>query len=230
MRAAQDKFNEARYHFWRAKDKLDQINGEKDYPKLFDLIAEFRYEINSYVNSHRATTFALQAEMKSKYGDKFLKWYERQLIKITSDEFSKILKELRNINQKEGNKFPTFEFKGESESSVITFEIDFTNPDGKFITKTSHHLKKPLTIEISPVKSGEDPNFISDEDRRRLFVSSIKFYAEESNKILLILLYQIKLAVINHSFGRYPAVVVGVFCAFVAKVDLHYRAFLHIRR
>lgn len=105
MRVTQDKFNETRYNYHKVKDKFEEIKSEKDLGKLIELILFIRYEINSFVNSFRATTFALQSEHRRSHGEKFEDWYKKSIDKINSDPFSKAVKELRNINQKQGNIF-----------------------------------------------------------------------------------------------------------------------------
>src|SRR5688500_1970087 len=122
MRTSQDKLNETRHFYHEVIRIIDLISEEKEFENLLKLISQFRFQLNAFVNAYRATTFTLQAELKSKYGDKFTTWYEVQLKKISSFDFTKVLKELRNINQKRGNKYPTFIFEGESEKSIIHFE------------------------------------------------------------------------------------------------------------
>lgn len=139
MRASQDKFNETKYYFWKVDSKLNEILNTEDIRKIPEIISEFRFELNAYINSHRATTFTLQSELRSKYKDKFEEWYSTQLKNLTSYEFSSILKELRNINQKEGNKYPTFEFKGETNKMILLYEIDLTNPN--YITNQQFIVK-----------------------------------------------------------------------------------------
>jgi hypothetical protein len=183
MQITQDKFQETTYHFSRLKAKLDEIINEKDFNKLVYSVIEFRYELNACVNSYRATTFALQSEHRKKFGEKFEKWYQVAKDKITSDQFSKIIQELRNINQKEGNIYPTFQFEGESDEAIIFFEIDYTSKDTSFIIRKGLTAKVGLSVELSDILPGEPLNKFTIDDENRMNAAAAKFFGEQQNKI-----------------------------------------------
>ena len=151
---------------------------EEDFLRRLDYTKEFRFELNSFVNSHRATTFALQSEYKSKLGAKFTSWYGKNLVKITNDEFSKILKELRNINQKEGNIYPTFEYKAEVEGGIFYFEVDFTNSQNP-IQRERFETKERIAVRISDLLPGEIPGILKKEDEIKIWDSFTNIYMEQ---------------------------------------------------
>ncbi len=93
----------------------------------------------------RATTLVLQKEYKSKHGKKFEDWYSVKVKDINANTFFSTLKELRNINQKEGNIYPTFIFKTETTKGNILFEVDYIGQNDKVI--------KNLTLENVPDES-----------------------------------------------------------------------------
>lgn len=181
MRVTQDKFNEVKYNFAKLKAKFKEIEEEVEFINLLELINEFRFDLNSFVNSYRSTTFTLQAEHKSKHGDIFIKWYETARKKITDDEFSKIITELRNINQKEGNIYPTFQFKGETDKAIVYFELDLANKDSNFITTKQIEWKNNISFELE--STSNNPNEISHEDKMKLLKISMELYTSTMNEI-----------------------------------------------
>lgn len=98
-----DKWLEANYHLKRMKEKwFENQNEGVDKSKES---REFKYEFNSFVNSSRSLTFVMQKCFKNK-AEGFETWYENIQEELKRNEFAKLLVDLRNINQKEGNKYP----------------------------------------------------------------------------------------------------------------------------
>lgn len=97
----QDKWLEINYHFGLIKLKWKDIIESNDKSKKSK---EFKYEFNSLVNSFRSITFVLQ-KCFNKHKD-FKEWYAPVQAELKENEFAKIIHELRNINQKEGNRYP----------------------------------------------------------------------------------------------------------------------------
>jgi hypothetical protein len=133
MRLTRDKLNEAIYYFNIFETKLNGINQLSLLKDIFMAVEHLRFDINSFTNSMRATTLVLQKEYKSKHGKDFETWYADKLKEINANSFFNTLKELRNINQKEGNIYPTFIFKTETSKGNVLFEVDYVGEKGKII-------------------------------------------------------------------------------------------------
>lgn len=99
----QDKWLECVYHLDRMKDKWFEI--QTDGAKKNIISREFKYEFNSFVNSCRSVTFVMQKCFKNKV-DGFDEWYKGVQDKLKQNDFAKVLVDIRNVNQKEGNRFP----------------------------------------------------------------------------------------------------------------------------
>lgn len=155
-----DKFRESKYYLNRVIASLMEIEYSNYSIKTVQDILYLRYDLNSYINASRATTFVLQKEYRSAYGNEFDTLYSEIIQTLIEHNFSNSLKELRNMNQKEGNKYPTFEFVSELENSNFYFELDFTATSGNIFPKQRLESKgvkytKPLfttTAEISEDK------------------------------------------------------------------------------
>lgn len=182
-----DKIRETRYHYDNLRILYKQIECENDIFKLVRFIRAFRYEINSFVNSHRATTLTLQKECRNKYGEKFNEWYATALEELINDEFSIIIKELRNINQKEGNIFPTFIFEAEKNGKKIYWEGDLHNSKWKSfnIANISGYDKKVSDKNIIKEDIIGSPEFMTANKFTELDVSIfLEGLANFTNKIL----------------------------------------------
>ena len=132
-----DKLKETHYHFDRVVRTLNEIEKSTDILEIVSKIQLVRYDLNSFVNSSRSVSLVLQKEFRTNFGETFEKWYQKEKEDLSKLPFAKILIELRNINQKEGNIYPTFEFIAELENSFFTFELDFTKPIDKiFVNQT----------------------------------------------------------------------------------------------
>lgn len=98
-----DKWLESAYHLRRMKNKW--FENQADNANKSKISKEFKYEFNSFVNSSRSITFILQKCFKNKHAD-FDSWYNAVREELNQNEFAMTLLEIRNANQKEGNKFP----------------------------------------------------------------------------------------------------------------------------
>lgn len=98
-----DKWIESKYHLKRMKEKWFEIQSENADKSKFS--RDFKFEFNSFVNSCRSITFVLQKCFKNK-AEGFENWYEKIQEELKQNDFAKMIVELRNINQKEGNKYP----------------------------------------------------------------------------------------------------------------------------
>jgi hypothetical protein len=99
----QDKWLECVYHLDRMNEKWLKIQSEKAEKNIVS--REFKYEFNSFVNSCRSVTFVMQKCFKNKAVG-FEDWYQGVQDELKKNNFAKILVDLRNTNQKEGNKYP----------------------------------------------------------------------------------------------------------------------------
>lgn len=182
-----DKIRETRYHFDHIQTLYHAIENESNVNKLIKLIRAFRYEINSFVNSHRATTLTLQKECRNKFGDKFNEWYAISLKELVDDEFAIVIKELRNINQKEGNIFPTFIFEAEKNGKKIYWEGDLHDPKWKSfqIGNLCGLDKKELNKSIPKENIVGSPEFMATNNFSQLDVSSfLEGLKRVTNKVL----------------------------------------------
>ena len=98
-----DKWLECNYHLDRMKNKWLEI--ETEGVKKDVISREFKYEFNSFVNSSRSLTFVMQKCFKNKV-EGFDDWYKDLQYELKKNEFAKVLVEIRNTNQKEGNRYP----------------------------------------------------------------------------------------------------------------------------
>lgn len=149
MRRTKDKFNETKYHCRNLFIKFDQIEEVISMSELIKLIDTIRYDLNNFANSYRATTFTLQSELKSKHNDTFIKWYEVAKKPLILSEYSNLLKEIRNLNQKNGNNYIAFNISYSSVTSKIYFDINLTNYGKEMMKPTNIEFKKPLQVKIS---------------------------------------------------------------------------------
>ncbi len=183
MNRSIDKLNESAYFFNNVKKLVRKLELEKSQEAIIPLIQSLRFELNSYVNSHRSTTFTLQAELKTKFGDQFENWYSKKIIELRSHPFSKTLLELRNINQKEGNLFPTFLLKKETENFTFFYEFDIVDPKSTFLKPYQVNPKNnKIFFELPPVKGGEDPFNISPMEEGHLKYQLFRKISDELEK------------------------------------------------
>jgi len=173
FRVTLDKIKETNYHFDRIYEISEKIKCENNFYKLFPLTKQFRYELNSFVNSYRSTTFNLQKECRTKYGQRFEEVYQSALQKIIDDDFLKIVKELRNINQKEGNLYPTFTFSSIKNGTKINFETDLNRLESsKILSLSSGKFDLP---ERGRFEDREDPkveNIIGTKEFKNKYLMS----------------------------------------------------------
>lgn len=170
MRRTKDKFNETKYHCRNLFIKFEQIDEVKSMRELIKLIDTIRYDLNNFANSYRATTFTLQSELKSKYGDDFVNWYEVAKRPLITSEYSNLLKEIRNVNQKNGNNYIAFNISYSSATSKIYYDINLTNYGKEMIKPTNIEFTKPLQVQIS---NGTSPD-LTKNDEELVFVELIK--------------------------------------------------------
>lgn len=171
MRRSIDKLNESGYYFQKVQNLISELKFEKSPEAIVLLIQNLRFELNSYINSHRATTFTLQAELRTKFGAQFESWYSKKIFELRKHPFSKTLLELRNINQKEGNLFPTFLLKNETENFVFIYEFDLIAPENTFLKPFLITPKnRNIRFDLPPVRENENPFSITKEQE-----SSLKF-------------------------------------------------------
>ncbi len=195
MRATQDKFTETKYYLKKIKENLELIQKETKFTEIVDKIFEFRYALNAFVNNYRSTTFALQKEHK-KNGELFADWYSRALKPIIEGEFTKVIQDLRNINQKEGNIYPTFEFKGSTQDTNIFFELDFTSNQDSFVTSyrmesIGMNSEKPVKANIAdiqfkstfPASGAVESIEISESDRQLIFKDAMNHLTKTVNSL-----------------------------------------------
>ena len=93
-----DKLYEAKYHLKRIKEESITI--------LDDVKARhrFRFEIGSFFSAARSVTWVIKKDLSDKAD--FKEWYTKEVeSKLT--QFKKTVN-LRNILEKEGNRFPLF--------------------------------------------------------------------------------------------------------------------------
>ncbi|QBN17914.1 hypothetical protein [Flavobacterium nackdongense] len=135
-----DKWNEANYHYFRLKKYgiLFDEGHEEEYITKKKYLMNFRYELNSFVNSSRSVTFIIQKVFKNKF-EGFDEWYQEIQETLKSNKFAKIVLNLRNKNQKEGNFYPQlvtyskinndFSFKRIESVISVGKQIDIRIPD-----------------------------------------------------------------------------------------------------
>jgi hypothetical protein len=184
MERSIDKLNETAYHYNRLKSLLDELIIEKNGEKLVLLIQNFRFELNAYVNSHRATTFTLQSELRNKFGDFFENWYSKKKEILKGHPFGKTLLELRNINQKEGNLYPTFLIKRESGLMIYIHEFDLIDSKRRFL-KPYNFLPKSnkITFDLPQKGIGENPNELTEQEESFLKFQLFKTIKEDLESI-----------------------------------------------
>lgn len=175
MRLTIDKEKEAFYHFKNFKQKLEKINHIKSIKELLIEVEYLRFDINAFINSLRATTLVLQKEYRSKFGEAFNTWYSEKVKEIEAIEFLKILKELRNINQKEGNIYPTFIFKSGTAKGSISFEVDYTGDSKSAIKNIVVEFNNFGGIEISDAVADHETQ-LTLEDKQKVWNAAINHY------------------------------------------------------
>ncbi|MBC7694496.1 MAG: hypothetical protein H7141_03525 [Burkholderiales bacterium] len=166
---SKDKLKETHYNFNRVIETLKEIENSTDILEIVGKIQLVRYDLNSFVNSSRSVTLVLQKDFKTKFRPKFENWYTKEKMDLDKLPFAKILLELRNINQKEGNIYPTFEFISELENDFFTFELDYTKPideifvNEKLIAKGYPNEKPNLKNKSDEIKIKEPNKDFEDE-------------------------------------------------------------------
>lgn len=162
MRRTKDKFNETKYHCRNLFSKFEKILEVKSFLELTELINTIRYDLNNFTNSYRATTFTLQSELRSKYKDEFNSWYDKAIIPLIKSEYSNLLKEIRNVNQKNGNNYFSFNISYTNDEAKVFYDINLANYIDDLIKPTNIELLKPLKIRIS---NGGPGSPLTEEDR-----------------------------------------------------------------
>lgn len=200
-----DKLNESSYYFNKVQDIIEEFKIDNSPKTMVKLIQEFRFELNSYINSHRATTFTLQAELRTKFGTQFETWYSKKIETLRNHPFSKTLLELRNINQKEGNLYPTFLIKRETENFKILYEFDLVSPENTFIKPYSVTPKNnKATFELPSRQENEDPNKFSSKDEAYLKFQLLKMITndlKESPKKEIVEIEKIRISRFNSEYS-----------------------------
>jgi hypothetical protein len=122
MAASEDKYREAACnlnHLKRTAAAYAVGDGGFD---------DVRYSLNSFVNAARAVTFALQKQYRGKFSAAFDSWYEARRDRLS--RFKWFLN-LRNINQKEGNRLPYYRpTSRDSNGNTMSLTIDYSK-DGQ---------------------------------------------------------------------------------------------------
>ncbi|WP_415328926.1 hypothetical protein [Chryseobacterium sp. MMS23-Vi53] len=164
----QDKWLECIYHMDRMKDKWFEI--QTDGAKKNIISREFKYEFNSFVNSCRSVTFVIQKCFKNKV-EGFDDWYQGVQDALKQNDFAKVLVDIRNTNQKEGNRFPdiidvkTINKYFQSETTYSPFPIEGNNLLSRL--NLSEEEKKTISPNISnfdivPILENFDINLVYD--------------------------------------------------------------------
>ena len=100
-----DKFNEAHYYIGQMLENYHDPD-------------RFRWNLNSFIQSLRNITFALQKELDKKQG--FQEWYENERSSMKQDELLNKFGEGRNIVVKQGNlKIKSTSFMGKFENRKL---------------------------------------------------------------------------------------------------------------
>jgi hypothetical protein len=111
-----------------ARDKLQEAEFFLDRLREHDSGRDFRYYLSAFLSAARSVTWVLQAELKSKYGDEFERWYEPHQRTLAVDRIARIVKEARNILLKRGSREPVYTSTYRSplgaESVSISWTID----------------------------------------------------------------------------------------------------------
>jgi hypothetical protein len=114
----------------RAKDKLEEA--EFFLEKLKETSGkgrEFRYYLSACVSASRSITWVLQKDLRSEYGSKFDDWWNEKKDAVPTSSISfEVIRDLRNVLQKQGNVVPAiFNLKDKNEGLEDT-EVRF-DPD-----------------------------------------------------------------------------------------------------
>lgn len=94
-------------------------------------IHRFRFNTNAFMNSARAVTLVLQKDYKT-LEPSFDNWYQEKIKSLDSSQNSKLFLNLRNINQKEGNRLPIFVSEHEDiDKTRFQFQWDYSETGEK---------------------------------------------------------------------------------------------------
>ncbi|HRH50583.1 MAG TPA: hypothetical protein PLP23_17645 [Panacibacter sp.] len=145
----QDKLREAIYFYQTFKKQILVGCESSSLEKRINSLFNARYNLTAFVNSFRSVTFCMQKELRTKFGDTFEKWYKEYGYELFNHEFSKVIIEMRNINQKHGNTFPIYCFSGENGNYELIAKIKMTNPDDPF---ASIEVRRKETINAETLR------------------------------------------------------------------------------
>jgi|GEM_PF-3955837 len=185
----QDKLRETKYYLDRVTATLEKIKSTTDMLEVVKEGLYMRYDLNSFINSSRAVTLVLQKEFRRKYDAEFDNWYALKLQKLKQHGFSEKLKELRNMNQKEGNKYPTLELITELEKVNLFFELDYTQASGKTLIKYGMFVKGSENLpNAAPVPTINSTNSdlpkLTEEDKDKLLDEISKEWKQANTEAL----------------------------------------------
>ena len=91
---ARDKLREAQFHL----DKLRRVG---------DRQPDFRYHFSATISAARSVTWALQSDLRGRFGESFDEWWKNARDELPVGTWTfKALADARNLSQKEGNVYP----------------------------------------------------------------------------------------------------------------------------
>lgn len=89
-----------------ARDKLKEANFFFEKLSKAQSMDDKRYYFSAFISAWRSVTYALQKDYKSKYGEKFNDWYEKERQRLRAVKGAGELLKIRTIIEHEGNKYP----------------------------------------------------------------------------------------------------------------------------
>lgn len=134
MGVSQDKYREAHFNLGKLKECASayEVGGQSFH--------EVRFTLNAFVNSARSVTFAIQKHYRNVFGEEFNTWYKARKTCLKEYEW---FVNLRNINQKQGNRLPLFRpTASDLNGNTETITIDYSNDDQQQLIGFSINFSK----------------------------------------------------------------------------------------
>lgn len=107
MLRAKDKLNEAEFFL----SKIVETDGKPP---------EFQYYLSACVTACRSVPLILQKDLRAKFGTRFEDWWDQQKTTMPTETLSfEVIRDLRNIFLKEGNRLPLIEYEMKFDNGIV---------------------------------------------------------------------------------------------------------------
>jgi hypothetical protein len=180
-----DKWQEAIY---QCKKMLKSFKDylETNESNQSDLLQNFRYDFNAFVNASRSVSNVLQNVYKGI--PNWQNWYNDKITTLKNDKFWVRIKELRDINIHEGNHYPmiraVYNFNDKIHRTVIFSGVPIVKSDVFVRRFQSITMTKIVDHSMSEIREiDNEPGMTIDEIIEKHQKEIIQDFVDEENRL-----------------------------------------------